>query len=454
MLNISKTSIADKIDKRDYKSFQQIHFAKYSSSVLRVCYIILAIFVIVLFLPWTQNVGAKGYVTTLEPDKRPHEINSVIAGKIEKWYVKEGSYVKKGDTIIYLSEVKDDYFDPQLLDRTEEQIDAKASSVAAYKNKVIAVEQQVKALIETKELKIRQARNKLKQAYFKLQSDSIELEATKTNLKIAENQYARTTQLYEQGLKSLTDAEIKKAKLQEEQAKLIKNKNDLLKSENEILNARMEIISIETSYDEKIAKSNSDRFSTQSNQFDAEIHLSKYKNTYKNYQMRSGYHFVLAPQSGYISNITKFGIGEVFNAGDPIVTIMPDNYNLAIEMFVRPIDMPLLKVGNKTRIIFDGWPAVVFSGWPNVSFGTFGGEVVALDRFISPNGMYRVMVKQDSEDHPWPEQVSIGSGSKTISLLNTVPIWYEVWRQLNGFPPDYYEGKNSLKINVNSKEKK
>jgi hypothetical protein len=24
-------------------------------------------------------------------------------------------------------------------------------------------------------------------------------------------------------------------------------------------------------------------------------------------------------------------------------------------------------------------------------------------------------------------------------LLNDVPVWYEIWRQLNGFPPEYYE---------------
>jgi hypothetical protein len=23
--------------------------------------------------------------------------------------------------------------------------------------------------------------------------------------------------------------------------------------------------------------------------------------------------------------------------------------------------------------------------------------------------------------------------------LNNVPVWYEIWRQFNSFPPDYYE---------------
>jgi hypothetical protein len=24
-------------------------------------------------------------------------------------------------------------------------------------------------------------------------------------------------------------------------------------------------------------------------------------------------------------------------------------------------------------------------------------------------------------------------------MLNDVPVWYEIWRQLNGFPPSLYE---------------
>jgi hypothetical protein len=37
----------------------------------------------------------------------------------------------------------------------------------------------------------------------------------------------------------------------------------------------------------------------------------------------------------------------------------------------------------------------------------------------------------------------VGSGASGIALLNDVPIWYELWRQLNGFPPDYYEMKEA-----------
>jgi len=90
------------------------------------------------------------------------------------------------------------------------------------------------------------------------------------------------------------------------------------------------------------------------------------------------------------------------------------------------------------RIQFDGWPAIFFSGWPNASFGTYAGKVVAIETFISDNGKFRILIAPDPEGEPWPENLRVGSGAYTIALLEDVPIWYEMWRQLNGFPPNYY----------------
>jgi len=115
-------------------------------------------------------------------------------------------------------------------------------------------------------------------------------------------------------------------------------------------------------------------------------------------------------------------------------------------MFVRPLDVPLINPGQKVRFLFDGFPAIVFSGWPNASYGTFGGIVVAVERSTNDNGSFRVLVKEDPADKPWPVQLQVGAGAQSIALLKDVPIWYEVWRNINGFPADYYTppGKESL----------
>jgi hypothetical protein len=103
------------------------------------------------------------------------------------------------------------------------------------------------------------------------------------------------------------------------------------------------------------------------------------------------------------------------------------------------MDFPLINNGEKVRVWFDGWPTIVFSGWPDVSFGTFGGVIVAKENFISENGKYRVLIAPDPKDKKWPKQLSIGAGTQSLALLNNVPIWFEIWRTLNGFPPNFYQ---------------
>jgi len=453
MLNISKTNISGKINKSKLKSFNQPHYFMYKKIVSKVILVILLLNIILLFLPWTQNIASKGLVTTLEPDKRPQQINSVIAGKIEKWFVREGVFVQKGDTIIHLSEIRDDFFDPKIIERTQEQLNAKELSVNAYTNKVEAAQFQIKALYQIQGLKLKQAKNKFLQANLKVISDSIKYEASFTNFKIASSQFERAKELLEKGIISKNEFENRQRNLQNNEATLIERENTLLQSRNNKKNVAIEIDALQRDFENKIASTQSDKFSAIGDQLDAQGGVAKFRNTIKNLQVREKFHYITAPQNGFITNITKAGIGEVFNEGEAIVTIMPVDYELAVEMYVKPVDISLFEIGQKTRIVFDGWPSIIFSGWPNVTFGTFGGTVVAIDRYISENGKYRVMVAPDKEDAEWPNEINVGSGAQTISLLNTVPVWYEVWRQLNGFPEYFYTRKPHNDKN-NKKESK
>lgn len=439
MLNISNNKLDDRLDLTKYecgkKAFGKEHFKAFNRFLITFG----IIGIIILFLPWTQNITAPGMVTTLTPDQRPQTIQSPIPGRIEKWYVREGDFVNKGDTILHISEVKNEYFDPNLVERTDQQIKAKSSSVTSYSEKVKALNTQISALINEKQLKLKQAKNKLLQARLKTKSDSIDFEAAKTNLGIAETQFNRTQQLQSEGLKAITDVEAKRLKLQETQAKLISQENKFLASKNEIINAQVELNRIDAEYADKISKARSDKFTAQSNQFDAEAQVSKLESDYTNYSIRNDMYYIKAPQDGFINKAIKGGIGETFKEGEQLVGIMPSKYDIAIETFVDPIDLPLVHLGEEFRVQFDGWPAIIFSGWPNVSYGTYGAKVVAIERFISPNGKFRVLLAPDEDDYAWPEAIRVGSGARTIGLLEDVPIWFELWRQLNGFPPNYYQ---------------
>jgi multidrug efflux pump subunit AcrA (membrane-fusion protein) len=407
-----------------------------------------------MFLPWTQNIRANGNVTTLSPNDRPQTVQAVIGGKIEKWFVIEGQQVSIGDTIIQISEVKDEYLDPQILDNTNIQIVAKNESSKAYAQKASNLEDQLEALINSKNAKIEQNKIKEEQTYLKIQSDSIDLVAAETKKEIALNQLTRIEQLYNEGLKSLTDLEAKRLSLQETNAKVIAIKNKINTHRNELRNIESTLISIINDYDDKIAKSKSDRMSALSSKFDTDATKNKLQSNYNSYEVRQANYYITSPVNGTVTEAIKTGIGEIIKTGDPILTIIPDDYNLAVETFIEPMDMPLLKIGQKVRVQFDGWPAIIFSGWPNSSYGTFGGKIFAINNIISKNGKYRILIAPDDNVNPWPKEVRVGGGANTITLLNNVKIGYEIWRQLNGFPADYYKNEKSKDIKVKAPLKK
>lgn len=438
MLHISKHKL--KI-KENYNKFKSVRFSADDRRFFSFNKFIVAFLVIVfviMFLPWTQFVTGNGNITTLRPDQRPQTIQSAIAGRVEKWYVQEGDYVKKGDTILFISEIVDAFFDPLLLERTDLQVTATNFSYLSLQERVDALNVQLDALQEERDLKLEQARNRLLQANLKVMSDSIELVAAQEQVSIAKRQLERVIELEREGLKAVTDVEDRNVRYQLSLARVISQENNLLASKNEVLNARIDISSITANYKDRISLAESNRLAALSSQLNSEADLERLKNTRSNIKSREDFRWIKAPQDGFINRAIQRGIGETFQAGAQIASIMPANAELAVETFVEPIDLPLVHVGEKVRIIFDGWPFIFFSGWPNLSYGTFGGQIVAVENFISDNGKYRVLIAPDKGEEPWPKQIQAGTGARTFALLNNVPVWYELWRQVNGFPQDYY----------------
>lgn len=441
MIDLSRNQIGEKVKVGAFKSMKMTLPRDESKKRIRILLWILIGSFLFLFLPWTQNVRSKGYVTALRPDQRPQTVHSIIAGRIEQWYVAEGNYVQRGDTVLMVSEIKDEYFDPQLLERTQMQVDAKSMSARSYSEKVRSLEIQIQALRENNVLRKEQAINRLRMAELQVTSDSIRVEQARVNFRVGQEQLGRAERLLEEGLRSLTDFEQRELRFQEVQANYIAAQNSLLQSENNLISAQIELNAIDNDFRDKMAKSQADMYQAMSSQFEAEATTTKLENQYSNYAVRTGFRYILAPQEGYITRAIQVGIGETIKEGAEIISILPGNAQLAVEMYVPPVDFPLIRIGNRIRFIFDGWPAIVFSGWPQISNGTFGGVVHAIDNFAGPDGNYRILVVEDPEVEPWPEALRIGSGADGIALLNDVPIWYEIWRQLNGFPADYYTAR-------------
>jgi multidrug resistance efflux pump len=375
-----------------------------------------------LFLPWQQNIHGNGSVTALSPANRPQTVQSIIAGQIVKWNFQEGQYVKQGDTLMVIGEIKEKYFDPQFLARLKEQMDAKSKSLNSKLEKSKSLENQIAALKQVMKTKGDQALAKL--------------EAEKVKFQNAENQFQRNKKLYEAGNIPLTKYQDMEYKFQGSQA--------------EYLNAKIEVDQVRAEYLDKISKAESDLNNTLAELFDAEGELSKIRNEYTNMQIRNQQYHILAPQNGFVVKAAKAGLGETIKEGDPVCSIMPDQHDLAVEMYVKAMDVPLLSKGRKVRIQFDGWPALQFSGWPSVSVGTFGGVVQVIDYVNTKPGEFRILVVPDPNDDPWPEQLRMGGGIKGWVMLENVRVWFEMWRQLNGFPPSLYQAPEGESVEKKS----
>ncbi len=454
MLNISKKSISDKISKNDYSSFQRLANKSISYHLPKFILGVLLLFIISLFAPWTQNIRSKGYVTTLSPTDRPQSIQSLIDGRIDKWFVREGDVVSIGDTILIISESKEDYFDPDILERTEGQIAAKSKSSEAYATKALNLENQVKALEKNLKAKLDQNEIKIKQAFIKIQSDSINLLAAKLKYANSEKQLNRIKELYEKGIKSLTELEFKKLDFQEAEAKVISLENSLLSTNNDISNYEFNKSVIKNEFENKFSKIRADRMTALSNKFNADGSVDKLQSSFNKLKVRSENYVLRSPINGTITKVYKKGLGEIVKSGEEVLSIIPDDLDLAVEMYVKPVDVPLIKKEQIVRIQFDGWPAIIFSGWPNNSYGTFSGKVYAIDKYISENGMYRVLVEQDENNEKWPELIRVGAGTNSIILLNEVKLYYELWRKLNGFPPDFYKDDETKSLKLKAPIKK
>jgi multidrug resistance efflux pump len=255
--------------------------------------------------------------------------------------------------------------------------------------------------------------------------------AATNDFRIADEQFRRQRIMRDSGLVSLVQLEQRNQAYQNAIAKK-------MSAEIKFINTKTELSQIRQEYSEKIFKAKGEQAQSQSEIAIGKGEVAKISNQYSNYIIRSGQYFLLAPQDGQIVNAHKSGINEIIKEGERIADIIPTHFDYAIEMYVKPVDLPLLSKGQDVRFLFDGFPAIVFSGWPQASYGIFSGKVVAIESSVNKNGKFRVLVSEDKKTKPWPKALKMGAGASGIALLKEVPIWYELWRNINGFPPDYY----------------
>ena len=423
---------------KKYSAYNSIYSVDIETRIKNIFWGLFFVLVFILFVPWTQNINTSGIVTTQFQEQRPQQINSIIPGKIIKWWVKEGDFVQKGDTIVELADTKDDYLDPRLIERTNDQLTAKKQKVDFYDSKITNINGQLVAIEAGFKLQEAAIRNKIQQLERKILIDSAELSAAKIDLEVGTNQYNRAGKMLNDGIISLVDYERRtqsfnkaKAGFQEKQQKFLNTKQD-------VLIARIDLNSLKQEVNDKLFKLKGDIANANTEKSTVIAEVAKNENELSNYRIRGGQKWLLAPQTGQIIKAKKAGINEIVKEGEMIVEIVPNSFKYAVELFIKPMDLALINKGQDVRLQFDGYPAIVFSGWPNSSYGTFAGKISAIETNRNESGQFRVLIIPDMTEKNWPSNLKIGTGAQGFALLNDVPIWYELWRQLNGFPPDFY----------------
>jgi adhesin transport system membrane fusion protein len=436
MLNISQKSVAKPIHDQHLHALEVLHNNHSCILLANVILIILAICLVVLFMPWTQTVDGYGEVTALNPSQRPQSLQNAIPGQIESWLRQEGQFVRKGDTILTIREVKDDYFDPNILTRYQEQLDAQYQSIEATQQKIIAYQQQIVALQQNQEYSNQKAFNKINQARLKVTADSADLVNARNEFQTAIVRFDRFKSMFQDGLISRTDFENRQLKFVETENKVRSAEAKLDVARQEFQNAVVEYNSVGPDYAEKIAKATSDLNASRKDLAEAESKLSQLRNKTASIAIRRSYYAITAPQDAYLVRTSKAGIGENIKEGETIAVLQPALPSQAVAVYVRALDVPLLKPGRKVRIEFEGWPSLQWAaGWPGANIGTFGGIVRVIDFTDSKDGKFRVLVVPDPSDDAWPAQLRLGSQAYGWIMLNDVPVWYEIWRQINNFPP-------------------
>lgn len=391
-----------------------------------------------MVVPWRQFVFASGVVSVFDPMDRPQPIDAQIKGRLVELSVVEGQMVEKGDPIAVLEDRDSKFLDPQRTERIAQQISALADKQNATRQQLLALQSQGEAIEQALAAAMPAAEAKARQAGQKTEVLRRQIRLANQDILTARLQRERVEQLFEQGLKSKRDLELAIQKLVEEETKLQKLEGDIDVVSTDIEIANLEQAKTAADLAQKRQKVTEEIAKARSVIAETEEKIKKLEGDAAAIKVREDLQMIVAPRNGQITKLKKVGPGHMIKEGDALATLVPPQQNLGVELYVKGLDTPLVEVGRPVRLIFEGFPAVPFVGWPWAAVGTFGGRVAVVDPDGSEDGKdgFRVWVLPDPAEPQWPpaSRLRIGSKASGWIMMDDVPLYYEIWRQLNAFP--------------------
>lgn len=371
-------------------------------------------------LPWRQFVGGTGRVIAFNPLDRRINVEAQLSGRVKALHITEGQRVKKGQVI---AEIQDN--DPHLLENLQTQLDAIRNRRDISRERV----QSIGAQIDQQELGKIQA----------IDAANQRVSAARAEAETALLQYTRTVALAKQGIVSTRELELATLRRDTTAASL--------KAAEAALNGTR------NSFDATIASIRAQQGTARAEIATAERDISAMEVQIN----RTRRQIIEAPRDGIIFQIAVTD-GTYLRPGSPVCVIIPETESRFVELWIDGNDAPLvltrvekdgkiISPGSPVRVAFSGWPAVQAIGWPNLAVGTFGGEVIFMDPTDDGTGKFRIVVAEKPDlverdgvpvEQHWPDRerwLRQGVRANGWVMLNEVPLWFELWRQANGFPP-------------------
>lgn len=391
--------------------------------------LLLLVTVVALFAaPWQQTSKGSGRVIAFAPLERQQTIEAPIDGRVVEWRVQEGSVVTQGELLLVISDN-----DPEIMVRLQSELDAAKRRLESALARGRSLQERIDALTSARGLAISAAEMRRSMAKERQRAAKESVDAAQAAWSTAELQLGRQQALKEKGLASERDLELATLDLELRRTELNRAEANLKAAEGEVLALEADLRRVGADNDATIdaAQAELDRNVADEASAEAEIARMEVRLARQSTQR------VVAPRDGVVMRLLANQGGELVKSGDPLLTLVPDTTSRAVEIWVDGNDAPLIQLGMKTRLQFEGWPAVQFSGWPSVAVGTFGGVVSLVDAADDGKGKFRVLITPDPEDAEWPDARFLRQGGRANGwvLLNQVSLGYELWRQLNGFPP-------------------
>ena len=383
---------------------------------------------VLLAAPWQQNLTGAGRVVAYAPAERQQLVEAPIDGRIVKWWVQEGSTVKAGDPLLEISDI-----DPNLVTQLETQRAALRAVLVAYGEKVKSSELQVGNLQTTRDMAVNAAAAYVEMAKQKVVSSQAALDSADANVRAAQFQFDRTKALLADGIVSRRDYELAERDLEVARRSLEGARAALTGANNDLDGQRANLDKTRADAESKVNAAVGYLNEAKGQAEDARVKLASLEVTLSRQQSR----VVNAPRDGTVLRLIVNGAGQTVKFTEPLLVLVPNTTDRAVELYVDGNDAPLITAGAPVRIQFEGWPAIQFVGWPAVAVGTFGGRVALVDSTDDGKGKFRILVSPDPSEPAWPDVRFLRQGvrAKGWVLLNNVTIGYELWRQLNGFPP-------------------